>query len=94
MDTVLWEKLALQAASRPRFLASRWPPSAWPGLWWRLGLDNETGLRLLVCGSPRPQHWASDVAQLAEFTGCDPLQLEVELLIAEVHALRAVCRRP
>jgi hypothetical protein len=89
MDTVAWEQLARRAARYPVFLASRWPPTAWPELWSRLGLDKETGLRLLVCGPPRPNCWARDIAQLASFAGVDRLQLEVELLMAEVCVRRA-----
>jgi hypothetical protein len=94
MDTLAWERLARRAASSPVFLASRWPPAAWPELWRRLGLDKQTGLRLLVCGPPRPQRWAGDIAQLAGFAGVDPLQLEVELLVAEARMLRARRCRP
>jgi hypothetical protein len=94
MDTDTWERLLLRAADRPVFLASRWPPVEWPRLWRRLGVDKQTGLQLLICRPPRSERWAGDVAQLAGFAGVDPLQLEVELLVAEARMLRARRCRP
>jgi hypothetical protein len=94
MDSAMWERLLLRAADRPAFLASRWLPVEWPALWQRLGIDKQTGLRLLVCRPPRSKRWAGDVARLARFADVDPLQLEVELLVAEARMLRARRCRP
>jgi hypothetical protein len=85
----MWRVLAGKMAVRPGWLASCWPQSEWAALWDRLGLDEDTGLRLLICKPPRPDRWDADLAQLAEAMTVDPLQLEVELLAAQARWVRA-----
>jgi len=83
--------IAVQLRDSPAFLAG-WL-AATPGadqLMSRLGLDEAAWHRLLVCRTPRPDHFAADVATIADYLGINALVLATVLReAAAVAALAA-----